>query len=175
MSCSTRTVVVSLLTLPWLLGARVPASPVSPVSPVSLASDEEEIRDSRARSNAAIARHDAAGVAETFMDDVTVVASIGSRDTGKADNRAAFERIFRDRPDVRYLRQPEDVSVFPAWAVASERGRWTGSWTDADGGVRISGTYLAQWRKVAGRWLIQAELFVPIDCESEGGYCREHP
>jgi uncharacterized protein (TIGR02246 family) len=167
MSYSTRTVLVSLLTLPWLLGALVPASPTS---------DEEEIRDWRARSNAAIARHDAAGVAETFMEDVTVVTSIGSRDTGKADNQAAFERIFRDRPDVRYVRQPEEVAVFPAWAVASERGRWTGRWTDADGEVRISGTYLAQWRKLFGRWLIQAELFVPVVCESKGGsYCREHP
>jgi uncharacterized protein (TIGR02246 family) len=167
MSYSTRTVAVSLLTLPWLLGARVPSTPIS---------DEGEIRDLRARSNAAIARHDAAGVAETFMEDVTVVSSTGSRETGKADNRAAFERIFRDRPDVRYLRQPEGVAVFPAWAVASERGRWTGSWTDTGGEIQISGTYLAQWRKVAGRWLIQAELFVPIVCDSTGGsYCREHP
>lgn len=153
------------------------------VSPVALStllraglpvSDEEEIRGARARSNAAIARHEASAIADTFMDDVTVVSSTGSRETGKAANQAAFARIFRTRPDVVYLREPEEVAVFPAWSVASERGRWKGTWTDADGKVEISGTYLAQWRKVEDRWLIQAELFVPVVCRG-GGYCREHP
>ena len=56
---------------------------------------------------------------------------------------------------------PTTVDVFAAWAVASERGEWTGTWTEPDGPLEIGGTYQAQWRKVEGRWLIQAELFVP--------------
>jgi uncharacterized protein (TIGR02246 family) len=137
-------------------------------------SDEEAIRGARAGSNAAIARHDAGEVAETFLDDVTVVTSTGSRETGKGENRAAFESIFRARPDVLYRREPEEVAVLAEWAVASERGRWKGTWTDADGAVEIGGTYLAQWRKVNGRWLIQSELFVPVACRG-GQYCRQHP
>ena len=56
---------------------------------------------------------------------------------------------------------PSAVDVFPAWGVASERGEWTGRWTEPDGVVQVRGTYLAQWRQVHGTWLIQAEVFVP--------------
>jgi uncharacterized protein (TIGR02246 family) len=149
--------------LPRIIGARESAS-----------EEEGAIRDARARSNAAIARHDAKAIGETFMDDVTVVTSTGRSEKGKSENEAAFEEIFRARPDVVYLREPEEVALFSAWGVATERGRWKGSWTETDGRVEISGTYLAQWRKVQGRWLLQGELFVPVVCEG-AAYCRQHP
>ena len=37
-----------------------------------------------------------------------------------------------------------------------------------------TGTYLAQWRKVDGAWLIQAELFVPTHCRGSA-YCAKRP
>jgi hypothetical protein len=55
-----------------------------------------------------------------------------------------------------------------------ERGEWTGTWTEPDGPLEIGGTYLAQWRKVDGQWMIQAELFVPTRCTG-AAYCRQHP
>ena len=58
--------------------------------------------------------------------------------------------------------------------MASERGEWTGRWTEPDGVVQVSGTYLAQWRKVNGTWLIQAEVFVPTSCQGSK-YCAAHP
>lgn len=81
---------------------------------------------------------------------------------------------FARRPDTKWVREPTHIAVFDAWHVASEHGRWTGTWTDPDGPVRISGTYLAQWRFSDGRWKIQAEVFVPLTCEG-GGYCAQRP
>jgi hypothetical protein len=45
---------------------------------------------------------------------------------------------------------------------------------EPDGALEIGGTYQAQWRKVDGQWLIQAELFVPTRCKG-GAYCRRRP
>ena len=53
-------------------------------------------------------------------------------------------------------------------------GEWTGRWTEPDGVVQVRGTYLAQWRKVNGTWLIQAEVFVPTACTGST-YCAAHP
>ena len=144
------------------------------VSTISAQSDEQRIRDARARSNAAIAAHDVDGVSRFWMDNVQVVTSTGVSDAGRDLNRARIAGIFKERPDVVYVRTPETVEIFEAWNVASERGRWTGQWTQSDGITRIGGTYLAQWRKVNGEWLIQAELFVPTKC-SGSSYCSRHP
>ena len=141
---------------------------------LSAQSDEQRIRDTRARSNAAIAAHDSDGVARFWMDDVQVVTSTGVSQAGRDLNRARFAGTFKERPDVIYVRTPDTVEIFEAWNVASERGRWTGQWTQSDGVTKIGGTYLAQWRKVDGEWLIQAELFVPTYC-SGSSYCRRHP
>jgi hypothetical protein len=58
--------------------------------------------------------------------------------------------------------------------VASERGEWIGRWTEPDGSLTIGGTYLAQWRKIGGRWLIQGELYVPSHCRGSK-YCSRRP
>ncbi|HEX9894677.1 MAG TPA: nuclear transport factor 2 family protein, partial [Gemmatimonadales bacterium] len=122
------------------------------MSPLQAQEDESAIRAARARSNAAIAAHDLDGLARVWMENVHVVTSTGAQEAGRERNRASFAAHFRDRPDVVYVRTPESIDVFAAWDVAAERGRWTGQWTQADGVTRISGTYLAQWRKVKGEW-----------------------
>jgi hypothetical protein len=81
---------------------------------------------------------------------------------------------FKNRPDTVYVRTPAAIEVYPAWAVASERGEWTGKWTEPDGKLEIGGTYQAQWRKINGQWLIQAELFVPTHCKG-AKYCTQRP
>jgi len=81
---------------------------------------------------------------------------------------------FRNRPDTIYVRRSTVVEVYGAWSVAAERGEWTGRWTEPDGALEIGGTYLAQWRKVDGQWLIQAELFAPTRC-SGSSYCQKRP
>ena len=138
------------------------------------AQDLRLIRETREKSNAAIAAHDADALAKTWMADVTVVTSTGATQTGREANRAAFAAQFASRPDVVYVRTPSEIEVMPSWDVASERGTWTGQWTQSDGVTKIGGTYQAQWRKVNGAWLLQGELFVPTHCTGSS-YCVKHP
>ena len=138
------------------------------------ASDEQLIRDARARSNAAIAAHDIAAIARVWMEDVHIVSSTSAQGAGREANGERMARQFTNRPDTIYVRRPATVDVFAPWAVASERGEWTGTWTEPDGKLEIGGTYHAQWRKINGQWLIQAELFVPTRCKGST-YCAQRP
>ncbi|WP_353267857.1 serine hydrolase [Gemmatimonas sp.] len=136
--------------------------------------DVRAIAASRARSNAAIATHDTAGIAREMMPDVTVVSSTSAMATGAAVNVSRMAAQFARRPDTRWVRTPETITVFDAWGVASERGQWVGTWTEPDGPLVIRGSYEAQWRRQDGTWRIQGELFVPLRCEG-GAYCRTRP
>ncbi len=136
--------------------------------------DAQLIREARARSNQAIVAHDLAAIARVWMENVHVVASTSAQTAGRAANQERMAQQFTNRPDTVYVRRPTAVDVYEPWAVASERGEWTGRWTEPDGALEIGGTYQAQWRKVDGQWLIQAELFVPTRCTG-GGYCRQRP
>jgi ketosteroid isomerase-like protein len=138
------------------------------------AADEKVIRDSRSASNAAIAKHDTSGIARFWMEDIHITTSTSAQADGKAANADRMAQQFQRRRDTIYVRTPSTVDVFTEWGVASERGEWIGRWTEPDGKVEISGTYLAQWRKIDGRWLIQAELYVPTRC-SGSTYCASRP
>jgi uncharacterized protein (TIGR02246 family) len=137
-------------------------------------SDEQLIRDARALSNRAIAAHDLAGIAAIWMDDVHIVTSTSAHATGREPNQQRMAQQFARRPDTTYVRQPVAIEVYSPWNVAAERGEWTGKWTEPDGALDIRGTYLAQWRKVDGKWLIQAEVFVPTQCRG-AKYCGQRP
>lgn len=137
-------------------------------------SSDAAIRAARAQSNQAIAAHDMAGIARHWMPDVHIVTSTSTQGSGRDVNSRRMAQQFERRPDTVYVRTPAAVDVFPAWGVASERGEWTGRWTEPDGVVQVSGTYLAQWRQVDGTWLIQAEVFVPTACRGSS-YCASHP
>ena len=136
--------------------------------------DETAIREARARSNAAIAAHDVPGIARAWMSDVHVVSSTSNQAAGSEANQQRMKRQFEARPDTIYVRTPATIEVFAPWGVASERGSWVGRWTEPDGKLEIGGTYQAQWRKVDGQWLIQAELYVPTHCKGSK-YCSQRP
>jgi len=137
--------------------------------------DEQMIREARARSNAAIAAHDPVAIAREWMADVHVVSSTSAQVAGRQANQDRMAAQFKNRPDTIYIRQPVTIDVYSPWTVASERGEWTGRWTEPDGPLDIGGTYLVQWRKVEGRWLIQAELYVPTRCRGSRRYCSQRP
>ena len=136
--------------------------------------DEQLIREARARSNAAIRAHDPAAMARLWMDDVHVVRSTGSQVAGRESNQQRMAQQFAARPDTIYVRDPSAIEVYVPWAMASERGAWTARWTEPDGIVDMAGTYMAQWRRIDGVWLIQAEMYVPTRC-SGSRYCTQRP
>jgi ketosteroid isomerase-like protein len=138
------------------------------------AGDEQLIRAARTRSNQAIAAHDLDGIARAWMPDVHVVSSTSAQTAGREANQQRMAQQFTSRPDTVYVRRSTTIYVYAPWSVASERGEWTGKWTEPDGPLEIGGTYLAQWRKVDGQWMIQAEVFVPTRCTG-AAYCRQRP
>jgi ketosteroid isomerase-like protein len=129
-----------------------------------------EIRRLRERSNAAIARHDTAGIVAILAPNVMVLSSTSAAAIGRAANGAAFAEQFRTRPDVIYRRTPTEVRMFEPWMMASESGQWTGSWSEPGGRVSVGGSYFAKWRRIDGRWLVESEAYVPERCAG-AGYC----
>ena len=145
-----------------------------PIEASQQQTDEQLIRDARARSNAAIKAHDPAAMARLWLEDVLVVRSTGAQITGRQGNQERMAQQFATRPDTIYVRQPTTIDVYLPWEMASERGEWTARWTEPDGVVDTSGTYMAQWRRVNGQWLIRAELYVPTRCTGSK-YCSQRP
>lgn len=131
-------------------------------------SDEALIRQARARSNQAIARHDVPGIVAFLAEEFQVSASNGSFMRGRDEMGKAFAARFAEFKDAVYVRTPESVEVNSAGTVAAESGRWTGSWTTPGGPFRTGGRYAASWRKAGGTWLIHSELFVPLFCTGPG-------
>jgi ketosteroid isomerase-like protein len=136
--------------------------------------DEQMIRDARVRSNAAIAAHDVPAIAGEWTEDIHVLSSTSNQTAGRDANQKRFGTQFANRPDTVYIRTPQTIDVYAPWDVAAERGEWTGRWTEPDGALTIGGTYLAQWRKINGRWFIQGELYVPTHCRGSK-YCNQRP
>lgn len=135
---------------------------------------EQTIRARRESSNVAIAKHDTAGVGAIMAPNVTVVTSNSVHSDGRDANVKRFADQFLMRPDVVYRRTPDAVAVFAPWAMASERGRWTGSWTDSDGKITLTGSYFAKWRLIKGEWFVESETYVPVTCIGRK-YCRTVP
>ena len=146
----------------------------NPVHARQPSTDEQLIRDARAHSNSAIRAHDAAAMARLWMQDVHIVRSTGAQVAGREANQQRMAQQFWTRPDTIYVRQPSAIDVYVPWAIASERGDWTARWTEPDGAVDTGGTYMAQWRRIDGMWLIQAELYVPTRCDGSR-YCSQRP
>jgi ketosteroid isomerase-like protein len=136
--------------------------------------DEQAIRQHRESSNAAIAKHDTAGVGAILADDLVVVTSNSVHSIGRQAMLDRFVDQFHAHPDVVYERRPTAVDVFSDWGMASEFGVWTGSWTDTDGRISLVGTYFAKWRLVGGAWRVESETYVPKSC-SGGAYCQTPP
>jgi len=113
-------------------------------------------------------------MARLWMDDAHVVRSTGAQVVGREGNQQRMSQQFATRPDTIYVRKPSTVDVYLPWEIASEHGEWTGQWTEPDGTVDTAGTYMAQWRRVGGQWLVQAELYVPMRC-SGSRYCSQRP
>lgn len=146
----------------------------SPMDDTSGGPDAREIRRRRESSNSAIARHDTAGIGAILAPHLVVVSSTSAQSVGRQAMLQRFAEQFRSRPDVTYRRTPEEVRVFAPWQMASERGQWTGSWTDPDGRVSLRGSYSAKWRRIDGTWLVESETYVPESCAG-GQYCNTAP
>lgn len=118
--------------------------------------DEATIRESRKRSNTAIANHDAESVAEFWMKDIVVISGEGGQYLGKNSLLKVFKKMFAASDSI-FERLPSEVIIGESGVQAWEAGYWNYK------NEKLRGNYSAMWRKVNGRWLTQAELFVSLD------------
>ena len=138
-------------------------APDSARSPASR--DEQEIRAARAAFNAAIARHDIPSILTFLEEEFHASVSSGDFVNSRREMGASFATRFAEFTDARYVRTPEAVDVSSMGPFASEHGTWVGSWTTPTGPYRIGGRYSAYWRRSSRKWLLHAELYVPLFCE----------
>jgi len=128
-------------------------------------SDVEQVRDARAQSNEAIARHDVPAIISFLDDEYQVTTSLGQLLQDRSDEGASWHELFASRQDLLYVRSTESVEISGDYPLAAETGSWVGSWSTADGPVRTGGRYAAMWRKVDGMWKVRSELFVALFCD----------
>jgi ketosteroid isomerase-like protein len=130
--------------------------------------NEETIRAARAASNDAIARHDAQAIVSFLDSEYQITTSVGQMFQGTEGEVSTWNRLFAERQDVVYVRTPDNVEISLDYPLASESGRWVGTWTSTEGPVRTGGDYQAMWRKTPHGWKIRAELFVALYCKGDG-------
>ena len=119
---------------------------------------EDAIRARRKLTNRLIAAHAAERLRPFFTADVKLIVGDGGLLLGADAVIDAFAGQFADPGFGTYLRETARVELDAAGERAAETGRWTADWRDG----RMSGTYLAVWRKVRGQWLIESELYVTL-------------
>jgi ketosteroid isomerase-like protein len=130
--------------------------------------DERAIRQVRSESNAAIDRHDVPGVLATLEPEYRVSSSSGNFLDGRDAMGDAFADVFARFSDAKYVRTTTTIELSTAGPYAAETGEWVGTWTTPEGPHRTGGRYIAYWRKTGDRWLIHAELYVPLFCDGAG-------
>lgn len=157
-----------------MLGAAAQAASDAKQSAAAPPSDEAAIRAARGVSNRAIAAHDLDGVASVWLPEYSSVTSNNVQSSGRDAARARFAQNFSARPDLVYVRTPDNVTVNTAWGHAGENGHFTGQWTQADGVTKIGGIYFAKWKKAGGRWMLLSETFLQTACEGTS-YCATVP
>ncbi len=121
---------------------------------------EAAIRARRRLTNRLIAAREARRLRPFLDPQIKLIAGDGSLLVGIDSVLTAFETQFRDPGFITYLRVTESVAPDQALARAAEAGTWQANWRD---GTRLTGTYLAVWRKVTGQWLIESELYVTLN------------
>ena len=155
-----RAVSASAILALLLVSACRTVPPSSAVEPV----EAEAVRAARAAQNAAIVAGDFDRVASYWTEDGSIRRALGIQLNG----RDAYRQLFVGDPNVIYQRHPTHVEFGGNWPLAFETGDWEGHAGALDSPVVIAGRYSAQSVKRDGRWLIRAEVFVPLSCADVG-------
>ena len=121
--------------------------------------EAQAIREQRRRFNEAIAAHDARKLDACWMADIHISTSAGQPIVGRAAYQQAFAQFFADAAFITFTRTPTQITLSDDGRTAAEAGEWIGRWRNA---TQQRGQYMASWHKEGSRWLIQAELYVPL-------------
>jgi ketosteroid isomerase-like protein len=137
-----------------------PVAALLMMAAVPAAADHQaEIRDARARYNAAIMAHDATTIRSMFVDEYKGIAGSGGELIAGGDAMAAyFANAFRN-PDFKgFVRTPDVITIATPPDRAMERGHWHGG----SGKNLLEGEYLAVWIPTSTGWRLRSESFVTL-------------
>ncbi len=115
------------------------------------------IQSLRAASNEALAKHDVDGMSKYWLDDLVLIRGNSSHLAGKDTIVAAWRKLFKDYPEVSYIRVPAQITISINDTLAWETGTWKAFNSYSNGG-----NYSAMWKKTNNSWKILAELFVSL-------------
>lgn len=119
------------------------------------------IRARRAEFNRALAEADLGAIGPLLAPDCVLVAGTDSALlSGRKAQLLAWKREFAAADRTVYRRIPERIELSPIAPMALEHGNWQG--VTLSGAPLASGTYAAKWRKTAGEWLIEAEIYLTL-------------
>jgi ketosteroid isomerase-like protein len=137
---------------------------IARVSAQVLTEPVSHIRESRERSNVALATRDIKAFGESLAPDFVII-----RGNGVFASREAWidalQADFKKPNAVRYERIPEKIEISSVSPIVAEHGHWVA--TLPDGKRAYSGTYVAMWRRAGSEWQIRSELFVLLSCDDE--------
>jgi ketosteroid isomerase-like protein len=156
-----RIVILSVLAAAGCAGSRR-ASVGGPTATRS--ADVAEIRATRAASNAALARRDAAGFVASMLPSYHVLPAGTLVQLSRDSTHASLARQFADTAMLGYVRTPITIDVSATGPTAAEHGRWVGRRRRTDGIQETAGTYYAAWRRTSEGWRLHAETFVALSC-----------
>jgi ketosteroid isomerase-like protein len=128
------------------------------IAQTNAANNEASIRSARAASNAAIAAHNVEGLVKCLVPDAVLVTGNGLQFVGKETVAERWKELFKQNPQVMYVRTPLQIIVSKNDTLAWEMGKWTATHSYSAGG-----NYTAMWCKRDGIWMTKAELFVSLE------------
>lgn len=130
---------------------------------------EREIRAQRAAFNRALAAGNVRGIAPVLADDAQMVTGADSMIVaGKPAQLALWAEDLQGPKRRFYVRKPTRIRVSPVGPMALETGEWRGFQLSARRNW-ASGDYVAKWRRVGGKWLIESETYMATACG--GTFC----
>ena len=115
------------------------------------------IKAAREASNQAIAKHDIDGLSKFWVKDFVQIRGNSTYLTGKDTIIASWRKLFKDNPNVVYIRTASQITISTNDTLAWENGTWKAFNSYSNGG-----NYSAMWRKDNDSWKILAELFVSL-------------
>ena len=115
------------------------------------------IKAAREASNQAIAKHEIDGISKFWVKDFVQIRGNSTYLTGKDTIIASWRKLFKDNPNVVYIRTASQIIISTNDTLAWENGTWKAFNSYSNGG-----NYSAMWRKDNDSWKILAELFVSL-------------
>jgi hypothetical protein len=134
-------------------------------------SDEAAIRAARSRLNEAFAKRRITDMSELMVENLSMTGPKWRSVSRDVYIRETI-RLIESRPEITEIYEPQVIRINTGWWYAAESGEWRETWLEKGVLTELRGSYQALWRRVDGRWLLDAQVFIPLSCKG-ASYCDQ--